>query len=152
MEKANLRRVYIMPEVWVTVTHSQVFNWLKIIGEQGIPTDCISITTNKLSKSEVLEIENLISAKFIQIPVRKMIVNELALVIILLRYYFKYRRDYDKFIFQTRMSSIGLTFKILSWLTNAKFIFESRAASNEEEVHVSEKRNKSLKLKFKLKI
>ena len=56
-----------MPEVWVTVTQSQVFNWVKLVNDAGISTDCISITNHKNSEEDVQKIENSINGKFFQV-------------------------------------------------------------------------------------
>jgi len=150
MEKNRIKRLYIMPEVWVTVTQSQVFNWIKLLSDEGIETDCLSITAKKNNVAEVNKIEESISGKFIEIHnYKKLLINDLYLIFILLKYYFKNVFKYDKIIFQTRLSAIGLTFAVLKWLPNARFIFESRAATNEERIHTSEGRKRTIKMKIK---
>ena len=53
-----------MPGVWATVTNSQVFNWVKLIHDKGIKTDCLSISDIKPTKDEIQEIEGTIGGKF----------------------------------------------------------------------------------------
>ena len=150
MERDKIKRYYIMPEVWVTVTQSQVFNWVKLVNEGGISTDCISITTNKLSSKEVIRIEESIGGRFYQIRNNKrLIINDLYLSCYLLKYYLKSVRSYEKVIFQTRMAPIGLTFAFLKWLPNTKFIFEARAAKNEELKHQNDEKRSTLKNNIK---
>ena len=111
MEKNRIKRFYIMPEVWVTVTQSQVFNWVKLVNENGISTDCISITTKKLSKKNVENIEESIKGNFFEIKNHKrLIVNDIYLSFVLFKFYLKNINKYDKIIFQTRMATVGLTF------------------------------------------
>ena len=123
MEKNKIKRFYIMPEVWVTVTQSQVFNWIKLLNEEGIETDCISITSSKNNDDEVKKIETSISGRFIEIHNHKrLFINDIYLSFILLRYYFQSVFKYEKVIFQTRLSTIGFTFSFLKWLPKTKFI------------------------------
>lgn len=133
MERDKIKRYYIMPEVWITVTQSQVFNWVKLVNQSGISTDCISIASNKLDSNEVKNIEKEIEGRFIQIKNYKtLIINDIYLSFHLFKYYFKNIRHYEKVIFQTRMAQIGITFALLRILPKAKLIFEARAAKNEE--------------------
>jgi glycosyltransferase involved in cell wall biosynthesis len=151
MEKnKKIKRYYIMPEVWVTVTQSQVFNWVKLVNENGISTDCISITKSKNNVESVNIIEESIGGKFIEIKNYKtLIINDIYLSYILIKFYFKNLNKYDKIIFQTRMAQIGLTFAFLKWLPKTKFIFEARAAKNEEIKHTTSENKITTKLKIK---
>lgn len=148
MEENNILRLYIMPEVWETVTQSQVFNWIELINGNGIKTDCLSITPEKLPKDRVTAIEKSIQGTFFQIPSRLMLVEDFFLTIFLLKYYYKNKSKYKKIIFQTRLSSIGISFFMVRMFTKAKLIFESRAAANEE----SNLRNRNKKVTLKTKI
>ncbi|MCF6296964.1 MAG: glycosyltransferase [Flavobacteriaceae bacterium] len=146
----KIKRFYLMSEVWVTVTQSQVFNWIKLINQKGIPTDCISITTKKSSKKDVEKIEESIEGNFIEIHNRKrLIVSDIFLTLNLLKHYLKSLSNYKKIIFQTRLTGAGLTFGVLSWLPRSKFIFEARAATNEERIYISEGEKVTLKMKIK---
>jgi len=150
MEKNSIKRLYIMPEVWETVTQSQVFNWITLINGNGISTDCLSITSEKIGNEKVKEIEKSISGEFIQIKSRLMLIGDIFLILFLLKYYFKNKNRYKKIVFQTRLSSIGLTFYLLNvLLPKAKFIFESRAAGNEERKLREKEKNMNLKLRIK---
>ncbi len=150
MGKGEIKRFYIMPEVWVTVTQSQVFNWLKLVNENGIATDCISFTPTRSSKEVVKEIEISIKGDFIEIyDFQRLIVNDIYLTINLLKYYLSNIFKYKKIIFQTRMPSIGLTFAFLSWLPRLKFVFEARAAVNEERIYIDHGTKESIKTKIK---
>lgn len=151
MEKDRIKRFYIMPNVWVTVTQSQVFNWIKLVNEEGISTDCISISSKKHSDQDVKKIEDSISGRFIEIhDYSRLIVSDLFVTYILLKYYFKNVFRYKKIIFQTRILSLGLTYAILKWLPKAKFIFEARGAGNEERIHTSKGKKETLKMKIKI--
>lgn len=151
MEKDRIKRFYIMPNVWVTVTQSQVFNWIKLINEEGISTDCISISSKKHSDQDVKKIEDSISGRFIEIhDFSRLIVSDLFITYIFLKYYFKNVFRYNKIIFQTRIMSLGLTYAILNWLPKAKFIFEARGAGNEERIHTSKGKKETLKMKIKI--
>lgn len=146
MIEKKIKRLYIMPEVWVTVTQSQVFNWIKLINEEGIKTDCISITPNKHDKKGVEEIEKAISGRFIEVTdFRRLLVNDVYFTYIFLKYYFKNVFTYDRIIFQTRLSSLGLTFAALKWLPKTKFIFESRGAGTAERTHMYSQSKRTLK-------
>jgi glycosyltransferase involved in cell wall biosynthesis len=145
----KIKRFYIMPEVWVTVSHSQVFNWIKLVNEHGISTDCISITNQQLKKEEISKIEESIHGKFTQIRARKLGVVDLFLFFHLLRIYTKNINKYDKIIFQTRISSLGVTFWLLKKLPRVKLIFESRAATIEEREHTSKNQIKGIKVRSK---
>ncbi len=150
MENSKIKRFYIMPEVWVTVTQSQVFNWIKLVNEKGISTDCISIASTKHNTDIVNEFEKSLSGNFIQLKARSLVINDIYLALNLIKYYRKNSKKYEKIIFQTRVSSIGFTFAVLRvLLPKAKFIFESRAAANEERVHVGEGKKVTLKAKIK---
>lgn len=150
MGKSNIKRFYLMPEVWVTVTQSQVFNWIKLVNENGIPTDCISVTTHKSSKETIKKIENSIQGRFIEIHnYNKLIIIDIFLIINLLKFYLGNVFMYKKIIFQTRMPSAGIAYAALSWLPKAKFIFEARAAANEEIIYTSEGEKISFKSKIK---
>ncbi len=150
MENNKIKRFYIMPEVWVTVTQSQVFNWIKLISDKNISTDCISITTKKNTDSTVKKIEKSINGKFIEIhDPRRLIVNDIYMTCVLLKFYFKNVFKYKKIIFQTRLGTIGYTYAFLSWLPKAKFIFEGRGAGNEERIHTNSDQKESLKVKIK---
>ena len=146
MKKKKIKRFYVMPEIWVTVTQSQVFNWVKLINEAGIPTDCISITSKKNNKEAVNKIEEHINGRFIEVhDFRKLIISDLYNTFVFLKYYLKNVFKVDKIIFQTRLGSLGFTYAVLKWLPKAKFILESRGAGNEETNHATQTENKNLK-------
>ena len=133
-----------MPEVWVTVSKSQVFNWIKLINEYGISTDCLSITPKKLDRKNVKLIESEIKGDFYQIKNRKLLIIDIFLFMALLKYYVNNIFKYDKIIIQTRLNSIGFTFFILRFFPKIKLVYESRGAGNEERLH-SKKMNNGLK-------
>ena len=102
MEKNNIKRFYIMPRVWVTVTQSQVFNWIKLVNERGISTDCISITDKKIPQDEVRKIEESIQGKFIQVhDFKRLLVSDIYTFLIMLLlfsclYYLQRKRKNEK--------------------------------------------------------
>ena len=53
MIKKKIKRLYIMSEIWETVTQSQVFNWIKLVNQRDIESDCLSITTQKITNKYV---------------------------------------------------------------------------------------------------
>ena len=67
MIKKKIKRLYIMSEIWETVTQSQVFNWIKLVNQRDIESDCLSITTQKITNKEVQVIEDIIGGKFIKV-------------------------------------------------------------------------------------
>ena len=85
----KIKRFYLMPSVWATVTNSQVFNWIKLLDEKGIETDCISITNEKLPKEEVDMINNEINGSFHQISYKRYLISDFYLLINFLVFYFK---------------------------------------------------------------
>ena len=139
-----------MSEIWETVTQSQVFNWIKLVNQRDIESDCLSITTQKITNKEVQVIEDIIGGKFIKVKdYRRLVVSDLYISFVLLRYYFKNILKYDKIIYQTRLGSTGFTFALLQWLPKAKFIFEGRGAGNEERIFTSKENNKNIKGQIK---
>lgn len=149
MKNREVKRFYIMSEVWVTVTQSQVFNWIKLFTQRGLSTDCISITPEKKNITEIKEIENSIGGKFIEVhDYRTLIVSDLFIMFIILKYYFKSFSRYNKIIFQTRLNSLGFVFAALNWLPKIEFIYEGRGAVNEEQIFSS----KGQKVTFKMKV
>ncbi len=143
----GIKRYYIMPNVWRTVTESQVFNWIKIINENGIETDCISLTRNKQNAKRIHEIENNIKGKFYQFFFYGPLVNDIFLFFELFKLYLNDIRYYDKVIFQTRVTTIGIPLYILKLFPRTRIIFESRGATIEEKKYVNENN-----LNFKKKI
>ena len=149
MESSKIKRLYIMPEVWSTVTQSQVFNWIKLVNEKGISTDCISITAKKHKKKDVEKIEKSLLGSFIEIhDFKKLIINDIHLILVLLNHYFKNVYKYEKIIFQTRLTSLSYVYALMKWLPKTKFIFDARGAYTVEREHV----NKDLKENTKDKI
>ncbi len=149
MNEDKIKRFYIMPEVWVTVTQSQVFNWIKLVNEQGLSTDCISITDKKNSQEDVRKIEESIQGKFIQVhDFKRLLVSDIYTFLVLFKYYLKNVFKYDKIIFQTRIG-IGTSYFILNWLPKVKLIFEARGAGNEETAHSNVGKKKNLKANIK---
>ena len=139
-----------MPGVWATVTNSQVFNWIKLIDQKGINTDCVSITNTKLSDDAVAKIEDDLGAKFYQISSFPYLIGDIYLFIYFLYLYLKSVIKYDKIIFQTRLPKIGIPFILIGTLYKVKIIYEARGAITEERIHVSRNRqDKKLKFKFK---
>lgn len=149
MNKEKIKRFYIMPEVWVTVTQSQVFNWIKLVNENGISTDCISITNNKKSAEDVERIEKAIKGNFIQVhDFRRIIVSDIYTFLVLLKHYFKNVFSNEKIIYQTRID-VGSAFYFLRLLPKVVLIFEARGAGNEENQHNNKDKKLSLKGKIK---
>ena len=146
MKENRIKRFYIMPEVWVTVTQSQVFNWIKLVNERGISTDCISITDKRTPQDDVRKIEESIKGEFIQIhDFKRLLVSDIYTFLMLFKFYLKNVVKYDKIIYQTRIG-IGTVFLILNWLPKVKLVFEARGAGNEEIAH-SEKEIKETYIK-----
>lgn len=142
-----IKRINVVPAVWKTVTQSQVFNWIKIISEYGITTDCISLTGNKLSKKEVVDIENQLNGRFYQRSVYPMLLNDIYMVFVLVSFYFKNIKKADKLIFQTRITKIGNAFQIVKILPRSKMIYEARGAALEENIFVK-KGKQTVKSRF----
>ena len=139
-----------MPEVWVTVTESQVFNWIKLVNTAGISTDCISVSNKKSSAKEIERFKKSLGGDFFEINFKqRLIITDIVLILNLLKHYFKNVFKYKKIIFQTRMPTAGISFSALRWLPKARFIFEARAAANEESTHIDSNKKPSLKLKIK---
>ncbi len=131
----KVKRFYIMPEIWVTVTQSQVFNWIKLINEKGISTDCVSISTKKNTPDNVKLIEKSLKGRFYEIHnFNKLFINDFYFLFVFLRLYFSHVFKYDKIIFQSRVQ-IGFAYYFLSFLPKVKLIFEGRGASNEERTY-----------------
>jgi glycosyltransferase involved in cell wall biosynthesis len=147
--KESIKRFYIMPAVWRTVTVSQVFNWVRIFNDHNISTDVISLTDPKREQSETQkeEIKELIKGRFYQYRLKPMIWNELILFFRLYDFYKINKDQFKHVIFQTRMPSIGLTFFLLKIFTNSKIIFESRGATIEERKFVGGKTSIKLLIK-----
>ena len=57
--KHGIKRFYIMPAVWRTVTDSQVFNWVEVLNKSKVETDIISLVNNRYRQDneKVEEIE-----------------------------------------------------------------------------------------------
>ena len=119
----RIKRFYVLDKVKVTVTQSQVFNWVELLNEQGIETDCVSLTPEKISESQSRKLEESFGGQFYQVSTRTIILNEMNLALVLFRLYLSCRRKYDKIIFQTRLPNIGLTFYLLKNLPKTKFVF-----------------------------
>ena len=141
-----------MPEVWVTVTQSQVFNWVKVINDSGGSTDCISITDSKMSQEDVEKIENSIHGKFYQVhDYKRFLLSDINTFLALFKHYLKNVFKYDKIIFQTRIG-IGTAYLLLNWLPKVKLIFEARGAGNEETSHSDQENKITLKKRIKRRI
>ena len=141
-----------MPEVWVTVTQSQVFNWVKVINDSGGSTDCISITDSKMSQEDVEKIENSIHGKFYQVhDYKRFLLSDINTFLALFKHYLKNVFKYDKIIFQTRIG-IGTAYLFLNWLPKVKLIFEARGAGNEETSHSDQENKITLKKRIKRRI
>ncbi len=139
-----------MPGVWATVTNSQVFNWVKLIHDKGIRTDCLSISDIKPTKDEILEIENIIGGKFYTASRYGFMISDVYLFFVLLGLYFRSVFKYDKIIFQTRLPKIAIPFVLIGMLYKVKIIYEARGAITEERSHVTRNRkNKGFKFKIK---
>lgn len=146
----KIKRFYLMPSVWATVTNSQVFNWIKLLDEKGIETDCISITNEKLSKEEADIINSEINGQFHQISYKRYLVSDFYLLLNFLVFYFKSVFTYDRIIFQTRLPKIAFPFVLMGLLYKVKIIYEARGAITEERDHVSRNRqHKNLKFRFR---
>ena len=145
----RVKRFYLMPKVWRTVTNSQVFNWVKIINEHGISSDCISISKQVLDKDSVNEIEKLINGKFYQHNIFSPLLNDVYLFSVLLSYYIKCSSHYDTIIFQTRLPYIGIPLYLIKQLPKSRIIFESRGATMEERKY--ENNGDSINFKNSLK-
>jgi len=140
-----------MPEVWGTVSNSQVFNWIKLIDQMGISTDCISLSKNFVDLEKVDEIESKMGIKFQQFRPYFMIINDVFLSFLLLFKYFKYVFKYDKVVFQTRIPNVAIAFRFMAIFYKTEIIFEARGASVEERNYSNLKnKEKTSKLKYKI--
>ena len=136
--KHGIKRFYIMPAVWRTVTDSQVFNWVEVLNKSNVETDIISLVNNRHRQDEekVAEIEKRTGGKFYQFKLHPLLLNDIILTV---RLFFLYARNvfkYDTIIFQTRMADLGHTFGLIKLLPKVKTIFESRGATIEERAFV----------------
>lgn len=132
----KIKRFYILPSVWSTVTNSQVFNWVEIVNKKSsIETDCISLTGRKIDITKVEKIEEKIQGKFYQRKTKRLI-GHLYSFYVFLSFYFKSVKHYDIIIFQTRVTMLGWAFTALRFLPKVKVIFEARGAALEESKHV----------------
>lgn len=148
--KSNIKRFYILPAVWGTVTKSQVFNWVELVNKNSdIHTDCISLTHKKVDGNQVKSIEDLIKANFFQYKTNIPVLGHLYIFYIFLNFYFKNVKNYDKIIFQTRITMTGWAFTILRFLPKVKLIFEARGAAVEERKYVSLGKKVNLKQKLR---
>ena len=145
----SVKRYYFLPGIWATVTNSQVFNWIKLINDKGVDTDCVSLSNRKLKEKDIKSIEEAIGGKLYQFSSYLMFLNDIFLLFILIFLYFRSVFKYDKIIFQTRIPSISFAFRVIGWFYKCKVIYEARGAAIEERIHVNRnKPGKTKKLKF----
>lgn len=152
----SIKRFYILPEVWGTVTNSQVFNWVEVVSKNSnIKTDCISLTGKKIDATRVKAIEEKINGNFYQFNAKIPFLGHLYVLIVFLKFYFKNVNSHDKILFQTRITMLGWVFTVLRFLPKVKLIFEARGATVEENEHVNQGINRGYKGKirfFRLKL
>ena len=118
-----IKRFYLMPKVWRTVTDSQVFNWVRIVNDNGVNTDCISLSKTKESSESIRKIEEKIGGKFYQYNIYSPILNDIYLFAKLLKHYFQCVGKYKLIIFQTRMPNLGIPFRLISFFPKSRIVF-----------------------------
>lgn len=129
-------RYYIMPEIWETVTDSQVFGWLELLNKNGYPSNCISLVGWKNfinGKANKEAIRKKIGGRFFQIPIiPKILLSDLQFFIIFFFIWIKEVFIVKKIIIQTRMSSVSMALSFVKILPKVRIIYDSRGASLEE--------------------
>jgi len=138
-----------MPQIWKTVTQSQIFGWLRLQKNKGYPSNCISLTSNKI-KIDTEYINNQIGGIFTQhrimfIPV----IQYIQIFIILFYYYCKYYFRSNKIIFHTRVQITSFPLLLLKLLPKVRIIFDARGASLEEFHYTNLHNENSIKKKIK---
>ena len=145
----KIKRFYIMPAVWRTVSESQVFNWIELINEAGLSTDCISISKKSQSKENIKKIERSLKGRFYQYYLLPDIISDLYQFVIFFYHYLVNFFYYDKIIFQTRIPRIGSVLSVLRLFPKVRIILELRGAKLEERKYQISEKSMSLKLKLK---
>ena len=138
-----------MPDIWETVTDSQVFGWMDNLNRMGFPTTIISFATKIVSVSQKRKIENKIGGNFYQYKQKKMFINDIFTVFILFLHYIKVFGKTNKIIFQTRVSNIAVPLVIIKFLPKTRIIFDARGAHSEEFAHNHNLNNLNLLKKIK---
>jgi glycosyltransferase involved in cell wall biosynthesis len=145
----KIKRVYLMPEIWATVTQSQVFGWLETQKSIGFSADLISFSSNTQKDINRKDIEERIDGEFFQYKSKPMFVQDVFVLLVLLKYYRNHSKNNDKIIFHTRIQTIGFILSIINLLPKARVILDARAAVIEEMLFVNANNN-SFKYKLKL--
>lgn len=144
-----IKRFYLMPKVWRTVTDSQVFNWVRIVNDNGVSTDCISFSKTKEDSVSISNIEKKIGGNFIQYNIYSPILNDFYVFVKLLKHYFQSFGKYKVIIFQTRMPNLGIPLRLISLFPKSRIVFESRGATIEERIFEGLGLQKNIKKKIR---
>ena len=138
-----------MPQIWETVTQSQIFGWLKLLNDARYPSNCISLTSNKININTI-DINKQIGGNFTQYKIIfKPIIQDIQIFVILLHNYCKYYFRSNKIIFQTRVIITSFPLLLLKLFPKARVIFDARAAVLEEFHYTNSYKKNFIKKKIK---
>ena len=135
---ARFVRYYLMPEVWATVTESQVFGWVRLANDSGFTTHCLSILDfRKYLRNRRIDkrkIASQLGGRFRQIPIiaNASIAIDIQVFVVLLMIWLKEFLVVDKLVFQSRMSAISYALSWIRRFPKVRVIFDSRGADVEE--------------------
>ncbi len=155
----NLTRYYIMPEIWKTVSQSQVFGWLELLNKSGYPSSCISLVlwksffrSNK-EKINKVEITKKIGGKFYEIPViDKPYIFDVLIVAVLFYFWMKKVLFSKRIIFQTRLQNLSYGLSFINLFPKVKIILDARGAFLEEATYQLNLEELSFLARFKYSI
>jgi glycosyltransferase involved in cell wall biosynthesis len=124
----TILRLYLSIPAGHGVGKSQVYNWAEVLRKQGnIESKIIVNDTNE----EPEEIKQMLEFDPVNTIVYKrkriFIISPILFILFLARIIFRYARQYDKIIVQTRY--IVLYFNTLKWLPKVKTVYEIRGAA-----------------------
>jgi len=135
---ARFVRYYLMPEVWATVTESQVFGWVKLANDNGYTTHCLSILDfRKYLRNRSIDkrkIASQIGGRFRQLPIiaNASLAIDIQVFLVLLMIWMKEFLVVDKLVFQSRMSAVSYALSWIRRFPKVRVIFDSRGADVEE--------------------
>ena len=136
---------YLMPEVWETVTDSQIFSWLNLLSGEGYAVHCISFTKIGKKRKTAVNLSRIRGkiggGLFYQFPILKKgnILIDIQVFFILLFFYLKNCHGYNKVVFQSRISGYSFAFYALKKIINFKLIFDLRDDKIEELKYLPDK-------------
>jgi len=149
---SRIIRLYLFGE-YNPVVESQVINWLGILSNKGIITNCISIlgkNNQKLTEVDKMSLETRINGSYYEyIHVKFPLIRDIGFAILILKLYKHYINKCDSLIFQCRNGLLGSAIILLKCLPKVTLIFEARASGVIEFIDYS--MLNSWKDKFRLK-